>query len=72
MWRVNDLRARQGEYSVEEWSDAPDGRHYYESVKFPPTIRRARIAAGLIVARLAPPPAVRQGERSSAPGDWFS
>jgi PAS domain S-box-containing protein len=35
VWRVNDLRAQQGEYHVQEWSDGPDGRLYYESVKFP-------------------------------------
>ena len=35
VWRLNDLRAQREEYSVDEWSDAPDGRHYYESVKFP-------------------------------------
>ena len=35
VWRVNDLRAQTGEYRVEEWSDGPDGRYYYESVKFP-------------------------------------
>ncbi len=35
VWRVNDLRAQQEEFHVEEWSDAPDGRHHFESVKFP-------------------------------------
>jgi len=35
VWRVNDLRAQQGEYHVQEWSDGPDGRLHYESVKFP-------------------------------------
>jgi two-component system sensor histidine kinase/response regulator len=34
-WRANDLRARQGAYRVEEYSDAPDGRHVFESMKFP-------------------------------------
>ena len=35
VWRANDLRAQQGEFSVEEWFDTPDGRIYYETVKFP-------------------------------------
>ncbi len=35
VWRVNDLRAQTEEYRVEEWSDGPAGRCYYESVKFP-------------------------------------
>ena len=35
VWRANDLRARDGAYRVEEWSDAAEGRHWYESVKFP-------------------------------------
>jgi len=35
VWRANDLRARDGAYRVEEWADAPDGRRWYESVKFP-------------------------------------
>lgn len=35
VWRTNDLRAQQGKYLVEEWSDGPDGRTFYESVKLP-------------------------------------
>ncbi len=35
VWRVNDLRARDGAYRVEEWSEGPAGRQWYESVKFP-------------------------------------
>ena len=35
VWRGNDLRAREGAYRVEEWSDGDTGRHWYESVKFP-------------------------------------
>ncbi len=35
IWKVNDLRAQTEEYRVEEWSDGPAGRYYYESVKFP-------------------------------------
>ena len=34
-WRANDLLARHGPYRVEEFSDAADGRHVYESVRFP-------------------------------------
>ncbi len=35
-WRANDVRARAGSYQLDEWHDAfPDGRHYYQSVKFP-------------------------------------
>jgi PAS domain S-box-containing protein len=34
-WRANDVRAQQGIYRVEEYSTRPDGRHVYESVKFP-------------------------------------
>ena len=34
-WRANDLRAQEGDYTVEEWSDRADGRHFYDSVKFP-------------------------------------
>jgi PAS domain S-box-containing protein len=36
LWRANDIRAQVGPYRLEEWNDVfPDGRHYYESVKFP-------------------------------------
>jgi len=35
VWKVNDLRAQHEEYHVDEWSDGPEGRFYYESVKFP-------------------------------------
>jgi len=35
VWREADLRARQGAYRLQEWSDAEDGRKWYESVKFP-------------------------------------
>ncbi len=35
VWRVNDLRAQEGEHHVQKWSDGPDGRCYFESVKFP-------------------------------------
>ncbi|MDQ3751316.1 MAG: PAS domain S-box protein [Actinomycetota bacterium] len=35
VWRANDLRAQQGAYHLDEWSDGKDGRQYYESVKFP-------------------------------------
>ena len=35
VWRENDLFARNGAYHLEEFSDAPDGRHYYHSIKFP-------------------------------------
>ncbi len=36
VWRQNDIRAEAGSYRLEEWNDAfPDGRHYYDSVKFP-------------------------------------
>ncbi len=32
----NDIRAQAGFYRLEEWTDAfPDGRHFYDSVKFP-------------------------------------
>jgi signal transduction histidine kinase/CheY-like chemotaxis protein len=34
-WRANDLLAQRGPYRVEEFSDAADGRHVYESVRFP-------------------------------------
>jgi PAS domain S-box-containing protein len=34
-WRANDLRAQEGDYAVEEWSDRADGRHLYDSIKFP-------------------------------------
>ena len=38
VWRANDLRAREGSYYVEEWSDHPEhGRLYYDSIKFPLT-----------------------------------
>ncbi len=35
VWRDNDLRAQRESYTLDEWSEAPDGRHVYESVKFP-------------------------------------
>ncbi len=35
VWRANDLRAQEGEYRVEEYFDTPDGRLYYDTVKFP-------------------------------------
>ncbi len=35
IWQANDRRAQQGEFTVEEYNDGPDGRHYYDSVKFP-------------------------------------
>jgi two-component system sensor histidine kinase/response regulator len=34
-WQANDQRAQQRAVRVEEYFDAPDGRHIYESVKFP-------------------------------------
>ncbi len=37
MWRANDERAKDGLCEVEEWSDASDGRHWYETLKFPLT-----------------------------------
>ena len=37
LWQANDERARQGLFEVEEWVDAPDGRHHFESMKFPLT-----------------------------------
>ena len=35
MWRANDELAREGLLETEEWNEASDGRHYFESVKFP-------------------------------------
>jgi PAS domain S-box-containing protein len=35
VWQANDRRAREEEFHVEEWSESPDGRLYYESAKFP-------------------------------------
>ncbi len=35
IWRANDRKAREGRYAVEECADGADGRHYYDSVKFP-------------------------------------
>ncbi|HYP44051.1 MAG TPA: response regulator [Propionibacteriaceae bacterium] len=35
VWRANDQRALDGLYELEEWNDGPDGRHYYETAKFP-------------------------------------
>jgi len=35
VWRLNDLRAVQGEIRIEEWSDTEEGRRYYDSVKLP-------------------------------------
>jgi PAS domain S-box-containing protein len=35
IWQANDQRAQEGRYSVEEWYDGPDGRVWYDSVKFP-------------------------------------
>jgi PAS domain S-box-containing protein len=35
VWQANDRQAQQGEFEVTEWVDRPDGRHCYESVKFP-------------------------------------
>jgi two-component system, sensor histidine kinase and response regulator len=34
-WQTNDRHAQQRAVRVEEYFDAPDGRHVYESVKFP-------------------------------------
>jgi signal transduction histidine kinase/CheY-like chemotaxis protein len=34
-WQENDLRAQQRAFRVEEFFDTDDGRHIYESVKFP-------------------------------------
>jgi len=45
VWRVNDLRAQQESYTLDEWSDAPDGRRVYESVKFPLFDARGRLYA---------------------------
>jgi PAS domain S-box-containing protein len=35
VWRQNDLRAQRGALRLTEWADAADGRHVYDSVKFP-------------------------------------
>ncbi len=35
VWRVNDLRARDGAYRLHEWSGHGEERRWYESVKFP-------------------------------------
>ncbi len=35
IWRANDFRARSEQFAVEEWSNGPDGRIDYETVKFP-------------------------------------
>jgi PAS domain S-box-containing protein len=36
VWQENDRRALvEGEYAVEEWFEAPEGRCYYDTVKFP-------------------------------------
>lgn len=36
IWRANDVRARDGAYFLEEWSDHPElGRISYDSIKFP-------------------------------------
>ncbi len=45
VWKVNDERAREGLYEVEEWSDAADGRHWYESMKFPLSDRDGQVYA---------------------------
>ena len=45
VWRDNDLRAREGAYHLEEWSDAADGRRYYQSIKFPLTDGDGRVYA---------------------------
>jgi signal transduction histidine kinase/CheY-like chemotaxis protein len=34
-WRANDLRSRSGPCRVEEFSEGPNGRRTYESVRFP-------------------------------------
>jgi len=45
VWKANDERAREGLYEVEEWSDAPDGRHWYETMKFPLSDRDGMVYA---------------------------
>jgi PAS domain S-box-containing protein len=36
VWRVNDRRAEEGPYRVQEWNDDfADGRHVFDSIKFP-------------------------------------
>lgn len=35
VWRVNDRRARDGAYRLQEWSGHGEDKHWYESVKFP-------------------------------------
>ncbi len=36
VWRANDVRARDGAYFLEEWSDHPElGRITYDAIKFP-------------------------------------
>jgi PAS domain S-box-containing protein len=45
VWRAADDRAREGRYEVEEVRDDPDGRHYFQSIKFP-----VRNAEGVIYA----------------------
>lgn len=45
VWRVNDLRAQHEAFHLDEWSDAADGRHHYESVKFPLHDAQGRVYA---------------------------
>jgi PAS domain S-box-containing protein len=35
LWQAHDRRALQGRYEVEEWVDLPDGRRWFDTVKFP-------------------------------------
>ncbi len=35
LWQANDRQAQRGEYCGEEWTDGPDGRLFYDTVKFP-------------------------------------
>ena len=36
LWQQHELRAREGPYRVEEWNDNfPDGRHFFDSMRFP-------------------------------------
>lgn len=35
LWNANNLEARDGVYRLEETVDRPDGRHYFDSTRFP-------------------------------------
>lgn len=50
LWRKNDDRARQGLFEVEEWADTADGRHNFESMKFPLTAGNGSVYATCAVS----------------------